>query len=70
MRDRSHLHALEERLVRERVRLGAAASESERALRAAWVAQAEREITTERAFLGLPVEGPEPADDELLRELG
>jgi hypothetical protein len=71
-RDHSHLHALEHGLHNERVRLASAKNERERALRTAWVAQREREVASERRFLGLADE-PEPinmTDDELLAELG
>ena len=70
MTDFSHLDALEDGLSRERQRLANARTSRERELRSVWVAQREREIAAERAFLGL-----EPADtgsmtiEEILAEL-
>lgn len=71
MRDETHLHALELGLSHERARLAKAISESEKALRAVWVWQIEREIAAEIAFLG-KTEVPEVdmTDEELLAELG
>lgn len=69
MHDTSHLCAITERLSRERARLAQARSATERALRAEWVRQAERELAAEYAHLGMsPVEG-EMSDDDLLAEL-
>jgi hypothetical protein len=68
MIDRSHLDALRQGLAREKGRLAEAQSEGERALRGVWVAQAEREIAAELAFLGIDDDAP-MTDDELLAEL-
>lgn len=69
--DSSHLVALVAGLHRERARLKAARRHGERDARRVWVAQREREIAAERAFLGMEpdVEGPELTDAELLAEL-
>jgi hypothetical protein len=70
MTDFSHLSALEYRLSHERSRLATALTTREKEMRAVYVAQIEREITSERAFLGLrnaPAE--EMTDDELLAAL-
>lgn len=68
MTDFSHLHALETRLEHERVRRDASKNGQELALRNVWVAQIEREIASERSFLGLDkIDGM--ADEELLAEL-
>ena len=71
LRDTSHLVALHEGLARERERLSSARNERERIMRQVWIAQREREIASELAFLGMD-SAPLPAmtDDELLRELG
>ena len=70
MSDQSHLHAIEDRLIRERARLAAAKGERARALRAVWVAQAERELAAEQWFLGLTAAPAGPlSDDELLAAL-
>lgn len=71
MIDTRHLHALELALSHERERLRLAKSDQEIALRTAWVAQCEKEVAGERAFLGLsdPSAAPEMTDDELLRAL-
>jgi hypothetical protein len=65
----THLDALNLRLSHERARLAAATSDRERAVRAAWISQTEREIAGERAFLGLQDDLPAVDDDELLAEL-
>jgi len=65
--DYSHLIALQDGLAHERERL--ATNESERALRAVWVAQREREIEAEKAFLNLEPIACDLTDDELLAEL-
>jgi len=62
----SHLDALNLRLSHERDYLASASSEGERALRAVWVAQIEREIEREAGFVTADAE---PTDEELLREL-
>lgn len=61
-RDESHLNALEQGLHNERQRLAASRSEQERALRTVWVAQYEREIEAELAFLGYEA-APASLDD-------
>lgn len=64
-----HLDALELRLSHERERLTHAGSDSERALRAVWIAQIEREIAGELVFLGnSPVDSTLSLDD-LMKEL-
>ena len=63
----SHLHAIEQRLVRERTRFAIDQSPA----RAVWVAQAERELVDERKYLGLePQAECHLSDADLLRELG
>ena len=66
----THLDALEAGLSHERARLAQAKGEGERQLRTVWVAQLEKEVATERAFLGL-TECPEDnmSDAELLAAL-
>lgn len=63
-----HLHALRLRLSNERCRLASATSPQEIELRKVWVAQIEKEIAQEEAFMR-----HEPAsdmtDDELFAEL-
>ena len=66
MTDLSHIHALELHLSHERVRLFAAVSPEERALRAVWVHQLEKEIEAEYKFLGIK---PEELSDEDLANL-
>lgn len=66
MTDLTHLHALELNLSHERVRLFAAKSPGERALRAVWVGKLQREIDAEYAFLGIE---PEVLSDEDLADL-
>ena len=66
MTDLTHLHALELNLSHERVRLFAAKSPGERALRAVWVDKLQREIDAEYAFLGIE---PEALSDEDLADL-
>jgi len=63
-----HLDALNTRLAHERDRLANAKTARERALRSVWVAGNEREIASERKFLGL-AEIDAMSDDELLAEL-
>jgi len=73
MQDTSHLDALKLRLSHERSYLAAAKTQKERAIRQVWIAQIEREIAAEMAFLGQTAIDPEIAamsDDELLAELG
>jgi hypothetical protein len=70
MTDTSHLVALHQNLSAEKARLAAATAEGDIALRTVWVAQLEREIAAERAFLGLTADEPvDMSDDELLAEL-
>lgn len=68
--DTTHLVALQDGLRHERVRLNAAKTEGERALRSVWVAQYERQIADEMRFLGIPetVE-TELSAEELFAEL-
>lgn len=66
MTDLTHLHALELNLSHERVRLFAAKSPGERALRAVWVDKLQREIDAEYTFLGIK---PETLSDEDLADL-
>lgn len=66
----AHLTALHINLSSERARLAAATSPKEIALRTVWVAQLEKEVAGEMAFLGMsaaPV--AEMSDDDLLAEL-
>jgi hypothetical protein len=53
MPDTTHLVALVCGLHSERRRLASSRTEAERKLRSIWIAQREREIAAERAFLGL-----------------
>lgn len=65
----THLAALELRLSNERNYLAKAKTEGERALRKVWIAQIEKEIAGEIAFLGKePVES-DMTDEELLAAL-
>jgi hypothetical protein len=61
-----HLHALELMLHNERERLARSKTESERALRAVWVRQTEKEIAAEYAFLGKEQPKPFDGDDDAL----
>ena len=65
----THLEALTLRLFNERARLSAAKTSNERNQRAVWVAQIEREIAGEMAFLAKVDDLPEMSDDELLEAL-
>lgn len=65
----SHLNALQLRLSNEKGYLAAAKTQAERDLRAVWIAQIEREIAGELAFLAKADDLPEISDDELLAEL-
>jgi hypothetical protein len=60
-----HLDALNLRLSNERGRLACAKTTAERELRAAWIAQIEKEIACEEDF----VAKREMCDDELMAEL-
>ena len=72
----AHMHAIQERLYREKSRLKGAKTEKERKFREVQVAQAEKEITREKQFLekkGTPYKQDEDlsdlSDDDLMREL-
>lgn len=67
----THLDALNIRLSHERGYLAAEKTAKGRELRQAWIAQVEKEIAAERAFLGLPAEEQmdDMSADELLAEL-
>jgi hypothetical protein len=66
--DHNHLIALICRLSNERRYLLQATTDNERAIRKVWVAQIEREISSEESFLGIaPAE--EISDEDLLAEL-
>jgi hypothetical protein len=70
--DTSHLDALRVGLSHERARFDRAMNPGERALRAVWIAQKEREIAARVAFLGLPDAADDTADmtdDDLLAAL-
>lgn len=72
MIDTSHLVALHTGLMNEKARLASASSEQEIALRAVWVAQREKEIADECAFLGIDnilADETECDDIDLLAEL-
>lgn len=60
----THLESLELRCSNERIRLDSAKTNSERELRAVWVAQLKKEIAGERQFLAAEID-----DDVLLAEL-
>ena len=70
MTDRTHLNALELGRSHEVARLASAKTQAERALRQVWIAQRDREIAGERAFLGLDDASCDLTDEELLAELG
>ena len=69
--DFSHLDALTAGLHAETQRLSTSRSPAETALRTVWVAQIEKEIAAEYAFLGIVPSTLDGAlsDDELLAEL-
>ena len=67
--DFTHLDALELGAAHERARLARARTPQERALRAVWLTQYERQIADERALLGLDAAGADMTDAELLAEL-
>lgn len=69
MNDVTHLSALRVRLSNERGYLAKAKTDGERELRTVWIAQIEREIEGEKAFLGLDGCDTDMTDDELLAEL-
>lgn len=71
MHDESHLNALRLRLSNERIRLSNEKTESGKALRRVWVNQIEKEIESEKAFLGISESAESTLSDaELLTELG
>ena len=63
--DTTHLVALETRLSHEKARFAADGSE----IRKVWIAQIEKEIASEKEFLGLTGDVPTMTDDEILAEL-
>lgn len=65
----NHLDALELNLSNERARLAAATSPKEIAMRKVYLAQLEREVAGELAFLGKTAPALEMSADELFREL-
>ena len=66
----THLDALELRLSNERNYLIEAKTKKEQSLRRVWIAQIEKEIKSEKEFLGSPQEDDvNLTDDELLAEL-
>lgn len=71
MQDTSHINALELRLFHEREYHRQETTESGKALRAVWISQIEKEIASERRFLGIPESSPELniSDEDLLAEL-
>ena len=69
MADHTHLIALITGLANEREHLANARTDQERALRAVWVAQREREIAAEEAFLGIAPADCDLTDLDLLAEL-
>jgi hypothetical protein len=70
MTDLTHLDALQLGLSNERARLAQATRPQEIALRTVWVAQYEREIADEYAFLGItPACDVNLSVDELFAEL-
>lgn len=62
----THLNALELRLSNERGYLAKAKTDGERELRRVWIAQIEKEIAGEQAFIA---KHDDMSDDELLAEL-
>lgn len=64
----THIDYLHLGLSNERIRLANATSAKERAMRAVWVAQREREIVAEEKFLGI-LPAPPMSDDELFSAL-
>ena len=63
----THLDALELRLSNERIRLSEAKTKKEIKLRQVWIAQIEKEIQSEKDFIG--IDDFNMSDDELLAEL-
>lgn len=66
----NHLDALMLRLSHERERLARAGTPAERALRAVWITQIEREIASEELVLGINKQALTIDDDALLDALG
>lgn len=66
----SHLDALELSRSHERERLRLAQHPIEISYREIWVRQYDREIASEREFLGLPPEGAPLTLDEILEQMG
>lgn len=64
-----HLASLQLRLSNERARLAAATREGEIDMRRVWVAQIEKEIEQERAYVMPEARNIEMSDDELLEQL-
>ena len=64
-----HLIALQNRLANEQGYLAAATRTAEQELRRVWIAQIEREISAEKAFLGMEDVECDMTDDELLAAL-
>lgn len=64
-----HLASLQLRLSSERARLAAATRPGEIELRRVWVAQIEKEIERERAYVMPEARNIEMSDDELLEQL-
>jgi hypothetical protein len=71
MTDLSHLNALETRLANERDYLARASAPKEIAIRTVWIAQIQKEIASEKDFLGFGAADGEVelTDAELLAEL-
>lgn len=71
MTDTSHLNALENNLFNEEQRLAAANTKNEIKLRKVFVAQLEREIESEKKFLGFEADDSSEnlSVDELLEAL-
>lgn len=69
MTDLSHLTALRTRLSNERNYLALATSAKEIAIRTVWVAQCEKEIAGELAFLGLEADPIDAINDMSIDEL-
>lgn len=63
----THLDTLQLRLSNERMRLNAAKTERERTMRKVWIAQLEREIAGEAAFLA--DHSTKQTDEQLLADL-
>ena len=70
MTDYSHLNAIQDRIHRETMRFMKAHDERERQFRFSQVCQAEKELASEYAFLGIvPAEPFTGSDDDLLLAL-